>query len=190
MSAAGLQPIKWTKSQFVDLYDQGFLELGERYELIEGDILRRMSPVGILHGTILLKLGGALSAQVSDDFEVSSAASVELSDTSMLEPDVFVFRANETLGQSRFANGKQVVLVAEISDSTLAADRGIKRKIYAEAEIAEYWIVNVDSRVIEVYRQPSDSEYLETMIVQETESVSPHFDPSITVSVKKLFPKA
>jgi len=43
----------------------------------------------------------------------------------------------------------------EVSDTTLRRDRGVKRPLYASAGIAEYWIVNLEDRYVEVHWSPA-----------------------------------
>ena len=61
----------------------------------------------------------------------------------------------ESLGHdARHPGPKDLVLVVEVSDSSLGFDRGTKMAVYAAAKIVQYWIVNVNDRRVEVYTQP------------------------------------
>lgn len=187
MSVAGQQRIKWTKSQFVDLYDHGFLDQGKRYELLDGDILERMSPIGLPHSDAISELRDILRAQIGSDYKAYTSASVELTPNSMPEPDLFVLSLLSRKPGHRFAVAKDVVLVVEVSDTTLSQDRGVKKALYAEAGLSEYWIVNLGNRTIEVYREPDGGDYKQTIIVSSSETISPLFNPSVTVEPRRLF---
>ena len=74
------------------------------------------------------------------------------------EPDTsWIIGTIEDFG-NRHPDATAVALVVEVADGTLRQDRGIKRRIYAEASIRTYWIVNLVDRVIEVYADPSPAD--------------------------------
>ncbi len=53
-------------------------------------------------------------------------------------------------------------MIVEVADSSLAYDRTVKHSLYARARIADYWIVNLVDRQLEIYRQPmadADAKY-------------------------------
>ena len=107
MSVAGPTPVKWTKSQFLDLFDQGFLDRAKRYELLEGDILERMSPIGLPHSFAITELSDMLRAKTSKPYVVFTTASVAVSPDSMLEPDLFVLSMQDREPGARFAEREQ-----------------------------------------------------------------------------------
>ena len=75
------------------------------------------------------------------------------------EPDVALLRPRPDLSPESPPQAADVLLVIEISDSSIAYDRKVKRSLYAEADIPEYWIVNLQDQIIEVYSNPSEGEY-------------------------------
>ena len=79
-------------------------------------------------------------------------------------------------------------LVVEISDSTLAYDQNEKGPLYAAAGIAEYWIVDVNTRRLLVYRDPQPAGYASLQTLRATESVSPLAAPDASAPVAELLP--
>jgi Uma2 family endonuclease len=71
------------------------------------------------------------------------------------EPDVKVVRGAPRDYLNRHPGPQDVALVVEVTDSSLAQDRGLKKRLYAAARIPVYWIVNLLERQIEVYTDPS-----------------------------------
>jgi Uma2 family endonuclease len=71
------------------------------------------------------------------------------------EPEIAVVRGRVDDYPDRHPGPADIALVAEVSDSTLANDRGLKKRIYARAAIAEYWIVNLVERQIDVFSDPT-----------------------------------
>jgi len=79
------------------------------------------------------------------------------------------------------------VLLVEIADTTLAYDRSTKRELYARNRVPEYWLVNLIQGVLEVYRNPQGSDYLEDRIVKKGETLVPG-GASRAVAVADLLP--
>ncbi len=86
------------------------------------------------------------------------------------------------------------LLVIEVSDTTLQFDRTHKASLYASANIPEYWIVNLNEGVLEVYREPAPLEntpfgagYKQVRRYTQEETISPLFDPEVSIPVKSLF---
>jgi Uma2 family endonuclease len=105
------------------------------------------------------------------------------------EPDFTVL----TLRADDYASGKpesdDIYLVVEVADSSLDYDRDDKGPIYAENGIAEYWIVNLIDRCVEVYRDPQpDGKYVSVQILQAGESITLSKLPSVTVAVADILP--
>ena len=82
-----------------------------------------------------------------------------------------------------------VPLVVEVSDTSLAEDRGQKARLYAKHGIPEYWIVNLNARTLEVRRgpRPESEDYFETLVYREGETATVNGRP---VAVADLLPKA
>ena len=99
-----------------------------------------------------------------------------LSDISEPVPDLFVARGNETDYLERHPAASDILLVVEVSDSSLQSDRKKKAAIYARYGIPEYWIVNLTKRQIEVYREPANGVYTVDFTSAAGSKFSPLFD--------------
>ncbi len=141
--------------------DAGVFRPDERVELLNGQIVP-MAAIHNPHVFVTNRLARHFSRYVIRDegdlAYVSTQNPIRLSDLSEPEPDVALlvpdYETRETpLGPS------DVLLVIEVSDSTLDRDRNVKRPLYADAGIAEVWIVDVQGRYVEVARDPADHTY-------------------------------
>jgi Uma2 family endonuclease len=83
-----------------------------------------------------------------------------------------------------------VLLLVEVSDTTLRYDRGTKAALYATDGIPDYWLVNLRARTLEVRRRPEGGEYLLLDVSHEGESVAPLSAPGAPVRVADLLPLA
>jgi Uma2 family endonuclease len=80
-----------------------------------------------------------------------------------------------------------VLLLVEVSDTSLAYDRDIKLPLYATAGVPEVWIVHIPSQVIEVYRDPSEGEYRSRTEVRFDDVISPLLVPELELPVDEIF---
>lgn len=131
--------------------EAGVFRPDERVELIGGRIVA-MSPQNSPHATTLILVHDALRTIFSAGYVVRMQLPLDLSPSSQPEPDIAVVRG--TARDYASAHPTAALLVVEVSDSTLAFDRGEKASLYANASIPEYWIMNLVDRRLEVYRDP------------------------------------
>ena len=132
----------------------GILRNEDRVELIDGRIIS-MSPIGLPHMRCVNKLTAALVGK--GPFEVSVQNSVRLSNFSEPQPDLVLFRVEDDTPTSFLA--ADTLLVIEVADTSLAFDRKVKLPRYAAAGIPEVWIVDLISRRLETYRNPTADRY-------------------------------
>ncbi len=160
----------------------------QRTELIGGDIY--MAPVGPEHSfgkqntrrTIEGTLRKKAHLRIEDPLRIGESEPV---------PDIAIVEG--TPSDYRKHHPTTALLVIEISDTTLEFDRTHKASLYASADIPEYWIVNLNEGVLEVYREPAPMEntpfgagYKQVRRYTQEETISPLFDPEVSVPVKSL----
>lgn len=139
--------------QYHTMIDCGILQSGDPVEFLEGMLVLKMTR-NPPHRIALAHLRDLLVNLVGSAWHVESQEAITL-DTSEPEPDIAVVRGQVDDYPDRHPGPADVGLVVEVSDSTLSTDREIKKRVYARAAIAEYWIVNLVDRQIEVYSEPS-----------------------------------
>lgn len=142
---------RWKRVEYDRLIECGFFKSGESVELLGGQLIVA-EPQGSRHYTAIRAAAEALRMAFGAGWEVRTQAPVALDDESEPEPDVVVVP-----GSFRdYASGhpSRPVLIVEVSESSLAFDRAHKGSLYARAGVADYWIVNLVDRVLEVYREP------------------------------------
>ncbi|MCQ8179864.1 Uma2 family endonuclease [Methylomonas sp. SURF-1] len=156
-----------------------------RLELIEGEILH-MAPIGFNHAGHVARLIHALTLRVQGRAIVNSQNPVQLGDLSEPEPDFLLLKPNPDFYTTRHPKAGDVLLLIEVSDSTLRFDREQKRRLYATHQIPEYWIVNLIDNCLEIYRQPDDGDYQEQTTLAKADTVSLVALPEIQVRVADI----
>lgn len=163
---------RWTIEEFDRIPDGTFPE-GERVELIEGLIYTKMGQ-NDPHITALYAVFAALQEAFGSGFHLGMQVPLKLGDDSKPEPDVLVRRGTWRDYDGRRPDPKKdIPLVVEVADSTLADDRARKAPLYARHGIPEYWIVNLRDRTLEVRRRPRSErgDYFETLVFTEADKV-------------------
>ena len=145
---------RWTAEMVRGLPDDG-----NRYEVLDGELFVTPAPRAAHQravGELLVRLVTYLRHWKLGE-ALSSPADIEFSDTRLVQPDVFVVPF-DAAGRKRqgWSDMKELVLAVEVlSPSTARADRLVKRRIYQEEPVGEYWVVDLDARIIERWR-PND----------------------------------
>lgn len=167
------------------IVDSGALD-GRRLELIRGEI-REMSPIGALHEEVVDRLTRWSIKNVPEEkARVRIQQSVGLPELdSAPEPDV------AWVSPRSYASGRpqptDVFLIIEVAESSLDYDRGDKAAMYAEARIADYWVVSLPDRTVEVYRTPEGSRYRSVTAHRDQDEVRPLAFPDVALRPAMLW---
>ena len=145
---------KFTLNEYHKMIETGVLTSGEPYELLEGNLVHKMSR-GIPHDYAIQSLTKRLVRLLPNEWDVRAQCAITLTDDSEPEPDFALVRGDESTYRARHPGPADIGLLAEVSDSSLRVDRHDKGSIYAANGIPIYWVVNVTDKVIEVYTQPT-----------------------------------
>lgn len=143
----------WTREEVLALPDDG-----KRYELVDGELLVSPSPRGIHQrtlGALYLILAPYVSANGLGAVSFSPA-DLDLHSGQVLQPDIFVgapVNGREPVDWSDFHIPTLIIEI--LSPSTARNDRVVKRKKFQRVAVPEYWIVDSDARIVEVWR-PDD----------------------------------
>lgn len=174
-----------TVAEYNAMGEAGILKPGERVELVDG-LLIVPPPMGDAHWRGVAWAQHRITLALGKRALVTSQLPVIVSDVSEPEPDIAVVRPPARFDEACVPRSADVIAVVEVSDSSLRFDRREKRSMYARAGIAEYWIVNVRAKQIEVHRDPHGDAYPEPRIANKGESVAFAAFPDVVFTVDEL----
>ena len=160
--------------------EAGILSEDDRVELIEGELVA-MSPVGSRHVGTVYALTRLLSRAIGDRGIVSVQSPIRLDDRSEPEPDVALLKPRADDYRTALSTPPDVLLVIEVSGSTLAYDRAVKAPLYAAHGIPELWIVDLVGQKVEVHRKPEAGLYTDTLRVGAGDTLEPVLLPGVSV---------
>jgi Uma2 family endonuclease len=188
--AMDVQERKWTRLEYERLVELEILGPEDRIELIGGAMICK-EPQHSPHATAIRLVERALTAAFGPGWDVRQQMPVSLDDESVPEPDVCVVPGEPR--DYRDAQPTRPVLVVEVALSRLEFDRDRKGSLYARARLADYWIVNLPDRRVEVYREPIPDgaarfgwRYGNAQALGPDERVSPGAKPGASVRVTGL----
>lgn len=185
MPAALPQRLLFTVGDYYRMADVGILAEDDAVELIEGEIIR-MSPTGSRHASRVKKLNRLLTMNLGEAAIVAVQDPVHLGDLSEPEPDLSVLRPRDDFYENRHPTPDDVLLLIEVSDSSLDFDHQVKLPLYARYDIQEVWVVDLRNTRVEVYRGPQGSNYSDHREVQRGESLSPQSFPDLTLTADEI----
>lgn len=122
-------------------------------ELLDGLLVKKM-PKNPRHVSVVYRLRELLENLLPPDLLLRMQDPVTLS-TSEPEPDLAAVRGSRKQFEQRHPEPAEVALLIEVADSSLRLDRGVKKRLYAEAGLPVYWIVNLIDNQIEILTEPS-----------------------------------
>lgn len=178
-------PHRFNRSDFARMADAGVFGPEDHVELLDGEIID-MAPEKSRHATAVTLVGDALRAVFAANATLRLQLPLGLDDHSEPEPDIAVVPGSPR--DYRDAHPTQALLICEVSDTTLAYDRTKKLAAYARVGIAEYWILDLSTERLEVYREPREGGYSVAQVFRSDESVEPVFGTRSPVAVKDLLP--
>jgi Uma2 family endonuclease len=183
---------RWSRHEYAQMIDHGLLDEDDPVELLDGLLLVK-EPQHSPHRTAVLLVAKALERAFGEGWFVQTQSPIILDDRSEPEPDACVVRGSPR--DYTGAHPTRPALVVEVAQSRLRLARGRKASAYARAGIADYWILNLERRVLEVHREAAAPDptrprrsysAIETLGIDST--VTPLAAPAATIRVADLLP--
>lgn len=185
MTTLAPQRMKFTVDSYYKMAEHGLLGKDRQVELINGDIID-MSPINSKHAGTVDLIAEELIIQFQKKAIVRVQNPLPIAMDSEPEPDVALVKYQSHRYRDDHPTPKDVILLIEVADSSLIFDRNVKKALYAEAGIPEYWIINLADEQIEIFQNPKDGQYEQVETVQKSD----HFTATIEgeeIVFEKLF---
>ena len=168
--ASATRPLRrFTVGEYHAMAAAGILTPQDRVELIDG-YLFAMSPVGIRHAACVLRLNRLFSRAVDPQAFVNVQNPVRLSNRSEPEPDLALLVPKDAY-EVRLPRPDDVLLLVEVSETTLGFDRDVKLPLYAREGIREVWIVALEEDGVYAYRGPTNEGFAQEQTLRRGEQI-------------------
>lgn len=185
---------RFSLDEYHQLAKLGFFQKEKnRVELIRGEIVH-MAAKGVAHEVCITRLCRELLKQLSDTATIRCQSPILLPIHSEPEPDFVIVRNHMDDYMDGHPKPEDILVLIEVSDSSIAYDQSTKLSLYAEYDIANYWIFNLLDAVLECYQDPYQNSrgswaYRSKQIYLPTDSVViPSLPMQARLSLEKSFP--
>jgi Uma2 family endonuclease len=176
----------WTVDSYHRMIETGILTGGDHVELLEGQIIE-MNPQLPPHAATTQRAFRYLDRLLDSVAYLRMQLPVTLRPESEPEPDIAVVRIDANEYGDRHPTPDEIFLIIEVADSTLLNDRQKKALVYAKANITDYWILDVNTQQVYVFREPTPEGYRQEAVLAANTMLAPVAFPDITIPLNQLF---
>jgi Uma2 family endonuclease len=148
---------RFSVAEYHKMIQTGILKANDRVELLRGWIVKK-KPQNPPHSGSVGRVNRRLARSLSENWRLRVQCPITLSDSEP-EPDIVLARGKEGTYDKRHPKPADIGMLMEIGDSTLLADRRYKGALYAQVKIAQFWLINLVKRKVEVYTRPRGGKY-------------------------------
>lgn len=177
----------WTVEEYHRMAEAGIFGADERVELLEGQIIWMIAK-GTAHRSAVGRTDKLLQNRLGNRAWISVQDPIKLNERSEPEPDIAVVKVDPLDYADHHPTPSEVYLIIEVADSSLKLDCKTKAKAYSQAGIKDYWVLDVISRQLHVFREPTQDGYLSLVVLPEDATISPLDFPDLTIAVLEMLP--
>ncbi len=183
---------QWPKShrinvdEYYRMAEVGLLAPDARVELIEGEVID-MAPIGTRHAYVVDQLAAILMRAADRRALVRIQSPVRLSKRSEPQPDLSLLKLQPHRYRDAHPTPADVLLLIEVSDTTLKFDRGPKLAMYAKHGIPEVWVVDIENKQLHCMRDPVNEDHHSVVSLQAPQNVAVAAFPDIQIELAALF---
>lgn len=174
---------RWSVEEYHQMALSGLLDETDRVELIEGELID-MAPIGSKHAFRVDGIARALQLAVGRTYLVRVQNPLSLGEHSEPQPDIAVVKDKSYADSHPVA--EDVLLVVEVSDTTLQYDRDVKLSLYARHGIPEVWLLDVNAGELTIHREPDAGQYRLIRKPATTDTVAPTLVPGVTLRLAEI----
>lgn len=167
---AAVVPKRFRVEDFRRMTEVGILPEESGWEIIDGYLIDKMS-IGSKHASTVKRLNKIFTNLVGNQTIISVQDPIHIDDYNEPEPDIAVLVQRSNFYSEGHPTSEDVLLLIEVSDSTIEYDRDIKKTLYAEAGIAEFWLINLKENTVERYSSPKNGNYRLAEILESGETI-------------------
>lgn len=178
-------PYRFTVDEYYRMAEAGIFTEDDRVELIDGEIIK-MSPIGSPHAGCVSTLDNLVRECLGARVHVRVQNPVRLSLHSEPEPDLAVVVPRADNYRTRHPTPEDVLLIIEVSDTTLPYDRDVKLPLYAAAGIPEVWIADIGGEAVSASWEPRGGQYQRTATYRRGDTITSVTVPELTLAVDEI----
>jgi Uma2 family endonuclease len=176
---------RFTVREYHQLSEAGILDAEESTELLSGQIVQMVAR-GTPHRAAVTRIWKLLENRLGDRVLVCPQEPVELSEYSEPEPDIAVLKPDPLFYEAHHPYPSDIYLLIEVADTTFKKDCEIKASIYADSGILDYWVLNLKTRKLHVFRDSTGQGYQSQVVLNEFDQISPLAFPDVAIAIGEM----
>lgn len=166
--------------EYEQMIAAAILDENSKVELLGGKFYDSM-PVSQEHIYTVMEVSERLKEILGKQVKLLVQSPINIPPDSAPEPDIALLKPTPEIYKKRKPEASDVLLLIEVSKSTLIFDREVKLPVYARANIKEVWLINLIAKQVEIYRHPEGSRYRQSMTYDVGTKVSPLLFPESSI---------
>jgi Uma2 family endonuclease len=175
-----------TVDEFEAFAKQHGWDEGARLELLDGEVVW-MSPTNDPHIGCVNRLTSLFTRHYPDQLVlVSVQNAMRVGQHDEPQPDIALLKPRADFYGTAKATPQDILLLVEVADTTLRTDLGRKARIYASANVEEYWVIDLNNKTVYVHQKPSDGAYATRLILSAGDQPSAQFAPTVQFGFEEL----
>ena len=183
-----LRDYRWTAPMFYCALDAGAFGFEPKVELIRGRLVEHPGQTP-RHANTVCRVGRRFREVLEPTLQVREHCPIAITDDTHADTDVLIIKGRHLDYMDRHPGPSDTVLLVEVSDASADYDLGEKASIYAQAGIAEYWVVLTQEATVVVHRKPTLGKYTQIARLSGTNSLSPLAMPAAVWTINALLRK-
>ena len=180
-----LQKHSFSVDDYHRMAEVGLLSEDSRVELIEGEIIE-MSPIGSTHAGTVKRSSAFINRVFGDSLIVSVQDPIRIDDFSEPQPDIALLKPRKDFYSKSHPKPEDVLVVVEVTDTSVDYDRNVKLPLYARAGILEAWLMVLARDFIEVHSQPKNGKYQKVQRLRRGKTLISSTLPKFSCRVEDL----
>jgi len=173
---------KLTIDEYYRMAEVGLLARDARVELIEGEIIN-MAPIGSRHAGTVDQLANLLKGAVGTQAIVAVQRPLRLGIRSELEPDILILKPRPDFYKHSHPIPADVLLLVEVSNSSLRYDRDIKVPLYAKYGVPEIWLIDLGNNHLHIFCEPKGESYQNSAVSQQLRQMEIERLPNVHIDL-------
>lgn len=184
--SSGVVRKRFRVEDFRRMTEVGILPEESGWEIVDGFLIDKQMSIGSNHAGTVNLLTQKLIVLLAGKAVVAVRNPVHVDEYNEPEPDIALLKPREDFYRKSLPTPEDVLLLIEISDSTVEYDRDVKKILYAEAGIEEFWLVNLKENTVECYFSPKNGSYRLAKILEAGETVESKTIENLTLKVEEI----
>jgi Uma2 family endonuclease len=176
---------KFRVDEYQKMVQLGILPEESGWEIIAGEIIKKI-PIGSKHAGTVKRISEVIRDVIGKAAIISVQDPIHLDDYNEPEPDIALLRRRGDFYTESHPIPMEILVLIEVSDSTVKYDRETKKTLYAEHEIGEFWLVDLTNKTIEIHTQPRRGIYHNIQIFAQDEELESNAVEDLRLNVNEI----